>query len=132
MAGDRAARSGLTRVFKDYGESGHWRSVGNAYRRVLFGAGEETTARRGLSPEDVAAELARGGALSPQQMLRCGVRYFTDGLAIGTKAFVESFFEKSRDAFSENRTTGARRMRGGDWDLFSARDLQRSALEPPS
>jgi len=132
MGGERAARSGLAAILEEYGESGHWAHVGKAYRRVLFGVGEETAERRGISPEEVAAELARGGTLTKTQLLRCRVRYFTDGLAIGTRSFVESFFEASRGAFGSRRTSGARKMRGGDWEgMCAARDLRKEALEPP-
>ena len=45
-------------------------------------------------------------------MLRCRVRYFTDGAVIGSKEFVNDVFEAARDRFSEKRKDGARPMRG--------------------
>ena len=61
------------------------------------------------------------------------MRYFSDGLAIGTRRFVEEFFRATKDSlFSEGRRTGARKMRGGEWGgMFSARDLQREPVAPP-
>ena len=43
--------------------------------------------------------------------LRCRVRYFRDGLAFGSKAFVEAVFDRNRAHFGAKRKTGARRMR---------------------
>ena len=50
--------------------------------------------------------------LGMAKMLRCRVRYFTDGAVIGSKEFVNDVFEGARDRFSEKRKDGARRMRG--------------------
>ena len=81
---------------------------------------------KGIDPENVRAELKRGGKLSREELLRCKVRYFTDGFVLGTKAFVEEFFERNREAFSRKRKSGARKMRGGDWrGLKTMRDLRR-------
>jgi len=61
-------------------------------------------------------------------MLRCRVRYFTDGAVIGSKAFVNETFEAARDRFTTKRKDGARRMRGrgkaAAGVLWSVRDLR--------
>ena len=76
--------------------------------------------------------IVRGGRMSLQQLLRCRARYFTDGFVVGSRQFVESFFEEQRSLFGPNRKNGARRMRGGDWgDLASIRDLRERVLGPP-
>ena len=95
--------------------------------------GEEKESKRGFAQEKVDAELARDGKLGRVALLRCRVRYFSDGLAIGTRAFVEEFFQATKGKlFTEGRKTGARKMRGGDWgDMFSARDLQRDPVALP-
>jgi putative transposase len=64
-----------------------------------------------------------------RRMLRWRVRYFTDGAALGSRAFVDGLFEQCRDRFGAKRRTGARKMRGkaaaGAADLlWSARDLR--------
>jgi putative transposase len=40
------------------------------------------------------------------------VRYFTDGAALGSRAFVDGLFEQCRERFGAKRRTGARKMRG--------------------
>ncbi len=63
--------------------------------------------------------------LKMAKMLRCRVRYFTDGAVIGSKGFVDDAFKASRERFSEKRQNGARKLRGtaAAGDLWSMRDL---------
>ena len=114
-----------------------WREVGREYRKLLFGMGEERGVRadgkgplrRGLKRQDVEKVWKAGGRLTKAQLLRCRLRYFTDGVVIGSKEFVNAFFESQREYFSETRKEGARRMRGGDWGtLRCARDLQKAPV----
>jgi hypothetical protein len=61
-------------------------------------------------------------------MLRWKVRYFTDGAAVGSRAFVDDLFEQCRERFGTKRKSGARKMRGKAASaaeyLWSARDLR--------
>jgi hypothetical protein len=60
-----------------------------------------------------------------EELMLCRVRYLTDGMIFGSKAFVNEVFANHREHFSAKRKDGARRMRWGDWgDLYTARDLQ--------
>jgi hypothetical protein len=62
-------------------------------------------------------------------MLRCRVRYFTDGAVIGSRSFVNEAFASARERFGSRRKNGARKMRGSGaaaaGTLWSARDLQK-------
>ena len=88
-------------------------------------------------PPDAAREAVRtaiesGGKLSLAQALQCRVRHFSDGVALGSRDFVESVFEKNRAFFGPRRKTGARRIRRlDDAELFTARDLRRDPLTAP-
>ena len=129
VAGDRLARKGLAAALAETKPDADWRDVGPRYRKILFGVGEEHSARVGISRAEVAKVWASGGKLSLAQLLRCRVRYFTCGLAIGSAAFLERIFQAHRDAFSASRKTAARRMKGGDWEgLRAARDLRTGAV----
>ncbi|CAN5302857.1 hypothetical protein BH23VER1_BH23VER1_28030 [soil metagenome] len=125
-----SARLGLAVVVDLEGEAADgtkdwWSRVQSRYRLLLFGRG----ARVGVV--DLAAQqevVRRGGELSKVEALRCRVRYLTEGGAIGTKAFLEQVFatERRRGKFGEKRVTGARPMRGADWEgLAAIRDLQK-------
>ena len=83
--------------------------------------------------ETKASEVEeREGVMMISELIRCRVRYFSDGLALGSEEYLQSFLERRRELFSERRTTGARRMRGGDWgEMRSMRALVRAAIVPP-
>jgi len=57
------------------------------------------------------------------------MRYFSDGAALGSRAFVDGLFEQCRGRFGQKRKSGARKMRGKaaaltrGAGLFSLRDL---------
>jgi hypothetical protein len=56
------------------------------------------------------------------------VRYFSDGVAIGSRGFVDGVFKACRERFGARRTSGARKMRGtgaaAAGVIWSARDLK--------
>ena len=86
----------------------------------------------GFSTEQVEEVLEKGGQLSLAQLLRCRVRYFSDGVALGSRAYVDDLFERHRDQFSAKRKTGARPMGGGQWNgLCTARRLRLHAIGIP-
>ncbi|MDA0811433.1 MAG: hypothetical protein O3C21_03430, partial [Verrucomicrobia bacterium] len=85
-------------------------------------------AKGGFSRERIEAELKNGGRLPMWQVLRCRVRYFTEGGVLGSRAFVDGFFERERARFGEKRESGARAMNGGEWGgVMALRDLCRKA-----
>ncbi|MEZ5325298.1 MAG: hypothetical protein R3F19_09560 [Verrucomicrobiales bacterium] len=57
-------------------------------------------------------------------MLRHRVRYFVDGLALGSTAFVESVFEKNRVRMGVKRISGARVPKAEMGGLCTLRDLR--------
>jgi hypothetical protein len=63
------------------------------------------------------------------------VRYFSDGLVLGTKSYVDGVFETCRGHFGPKRTSGARALReDAQGSLFTARQLsvRTVGLEDPS
>jgi hypothetical protein len=62
------------------------------------------------------------------QMLRCRVRHFSEGLAIGGEGFVEGVFSLTRERFGARRRTGARRIRRAETELRTLRDFRKDAL----
>ena len=86
MGGGTAARAGLRWILS----LKEWREAARAYRVVLFGTGTMSNRSResGTDPEASRAVMDAYGSLSLAELLRCRVRYFSDGLALGTKDFV--------------------------------------------
>jgi hypothetical protein len=84
--------------------------------------------RTGFSKERVEAVLRSGGKLSRAELLRCRVRWFSDGVAIGSKGFVEGVFTTCRQHFGAKRKDGARKVREDAGDLHALRELRRRAV----
>ena len=110
------------------------------YRYVLFSKGEESgldeegrPLRKGFSQKKVAQVIEEDGVLSEYELLRCRVRYFSDGAVLGSKEFVNEIFEAFRGRhFQSKRKEGARAMKGGDWgELYTVRDLRREPIQMP-
>jgi putative transposase len=145
------AKAGLVRaIMADKGweaDARHWAGrVAREYRMLLLEEGVEKTrevideqgervskvVRKGMKTEQVVSEreqLAAGRDVALRRMLRWKVRYFTDGAAVGSRAFVDGLYEQCRERFGAKRKSGARKMRGkaagaADW-LWTARDLRK-------
>ena len=155
----KKARAGLVRAVRAHRGTGanaaFWKDdVAKEYRKLLLlGAGESAEdrvdrsgkmirikKRKGMSAEELAAarerlreaEERRVSEVPFGKMLRCRLRYFTDGAVIGSRDFVNAAFEAARDRFGPGRKDGARRMKGrgapASGVLWSMRDL-RNGLE---
>ncbi len=77
--------------------------------------------------------MEAGGEMGLNELLRQSVRYFTDGVIIGSREFVDAVFAaQPSEMRGRKRKTGARRMRGGDWGLsdglFALRDLTKDVI----
>ncbi len=130
LASDRA--EGL---FERVGES-RVEAMARAYRMLMFEEGATPKEQSGqggknarvLSRKVMREVLSRGGALTRGELLRCRVRYMTDGVILGSEGFVEAWFAEHRLGFGRRRT-GARRLRGGGWgDLYCLRDLRKDVI----
>ena len=125
----KKAREGLVRAITsdtDVGfDSGKWKDASRRYRRLLGMTLERkpvnaTLERSGqmriTKNEEEALESGDNQTILPElkmaKMLSCRVRYFTDGVAIGGKSFVNDVFDVSRHRFSPKRQDGARAMKG--------------------
>jgi len=123
-AGREAARRGLA----SFHRSAEWAAVSREYRQVLL-VTSGTAGRSGkvvLDPEAIRRELKREGVLTLGQVLRLRVRYFSDGVVLGSRNYVNGIFTEFRDRFGPRRKSGARRLRGLDalGDLTTMRDLR--------
>jgi hypothetical protein len=141
VGGSPVARRGLTKILEQYGQRTVWRSVSRVYREHLFGSGIERAGdergrgrRRGFSRKRVAKVIEEGGDLSRTELLRCRVRYFSDGAVLGSREFVNEVFDKQKGKFfHSDRKEGARTMKGGSWEgLCTVRDLRREVITVPS
>ncbi|MDD4350447.1 MAG: hypothetical protein PHF70_15170, partial [Opitutales bacterium] len=101
-----------------------------AYRLCLFGKGakpkgEQDKDRGVISEEKLDEVLRTGGKVEMSELLRRRVRYFSDGMAIGSRLFLTGIYEENRDCFPESRKARFASMKGADWDgLQVVRDLK--------
>jgi len=124
VGGSEGARRGLA----SFQRRTEWAAVARAYREVLLvRSGRAGQAGKVvLEPEAIRRELKRAGALSVGQVLRLRVRYFSDGVVLGSRNYVNGVFAEYRERFGPRRKTGARPMRGlkALGELATMRDLQ--------
>jgi hypothetical protein len=105
------------------------------YRLELFGRGqvrldpEGKVVRVGISQKRIEEVLQKKGRLEAWEAVRCRVRYFSDGMILGSRGFVERFFSLNRWRFGPTRPDGARAMRYLNMPgLFTMRDLQKAPI----
>jgi hypothetical protein len=138
VGGNSRARQGLQRLWQAAvgGSRPSWRALQDSYRQRLYVQGqakglnpEGRPIRRGFTPEEVKAVLDAGGRLPVSEALRCRVRYFSDGLALGKPEFIERIFQRYRGHFGSRRRTGAKPMRFAQWPgLCTLRDPRLNAI----
>ena len=144
----KTARAGLVRALRAHqgieADADLWVSgVSREYRKLLMAGAEGKSAeivgrdgttitrtlRKGISKNEAAREPEKDGEIPLGKLLRCRVRYFTDGAVIGSRSFVDEAFMKSRERFGPKRKTGARRLKGDSEPasgvLWSLRDLRK-------
>jgi putative transposase len=125
VAGSKEARAGI----ESFSEGKGWRNAATSYRLNLFvKAGVSGRSDKvALDREAIRKVLEQGGELAMAEALQVRVRYFTDGVVLGSKEFVDSVFSEFRDRFGERRTSGARKLKGGRTfsDLATVRNLRR-------
>ncbi|WP_395737838.1 transposase [Prosthecobacter sp.] len=135
LSGSRRVQRGLCKALSKPVDG--WKSAGaaEAYRCLLHDEGREIkdaqnekVVRRGVTPESARAVLAQKGKLSIAELLRLRVRYFSDGVVLGSKEFVEGIFEAQRERFSPKRKRGARRILESDTPFYTLRQLRRIPL----
>ena len=134
VGGMRLARSGIVSAVS-YEKKITWKQALERYRKFMYGVGQEVKgdatpdgyekSKGGFSQREIEAVWEAGGKLTIAQVLRCRIRYFTDGIVLGSQSFVDDFFARQRDSFGEKRTSGGRRMKAAQWgELRVLRDLK--------
>ncbi|MCF7786539.1 MAG: transposase [Prosthecobacter sp.] len=131
LGGSRRAQRGLCKAqgkpvdgWKSAGAAEAYRCLLHAEGREIKDAQNEKVLRRGVSAESARAVLAEKGQLSTAELVRLRVRYFTDGVVLGSKEFVDGVFEAQRERFSPRRKGGGRRMPESEDPFYTLRRLR--------
>lgn len=105
VAGSAAARHNLASVI---GEA-RWDAAQAAYRLILFGTATKTHENRAaIAPEVLESVVAAGGRLPLATVLRCRLRYFSDGAVLGSRVFVEEQLMACRFRTGQRGRNGTR------------------------
>jgi putative transposase len=135
LGGSRRAQRAMSKVTAKPVDGWESRGGAEAYRKLLYShavevrsADKSKVVRRGVSAEEAQAVQQTQGKLSTAELVRQRVRYFSDGLVLGGREFVESVFTENRDKFSPKRRDGARRVSEAEAPLYSLRRLRLRAL----
>lgn len=123
VAGNQLAQSGIGSIVG----CRNWSEAHARYRETLFGVGAET--REGaasITADDLQRVLQAGGNLAIAVVLRCRLRYFTDGAVLGTRAFVATQLAAYRKKMGRCEQTTPRSLPAyADWgDLATMRCLR--------
>ena len=127
VAGNALVRKGLMSFLRQPS----WGECAAAYRIRLFVGGgvAHQSGKVVLDREKIKEVIAQGGELSLGQVLRLRVRHMSDGVALGSRAFVNEVFRRHRDRFGPKRKDGARPIRGlAAFGLTALRNLRVRAL----
>jgi REP element-mobilizing transposase RayT len=136
VSGSRRAQRGLSKVTAKPVDGWEQSGGAEAYRCLLFANGVEIkdaqnrkVMRRGVTADEARQVLKEKGKLSTAEMVRLRVRYFSDGLVLGSKEFVESVFTENREKFGPKRKDGARRVSESESPLYALRRLRLKPME---
>lgn len=138
LGGRKCRREAMIQLF---GQKHNYSEALLSYRLILFGEGHRAKGTSDsdtgtISGEKLEQVIRNGGKVPTNELLRCRIRYFSDGLAFGSQSFVDSVFRSHRSAFGKNRQTGGTLLPEGTWgSLCTLRDLKRhvyTAFEPRS
>lgn len=130
LAGSKLAQRGLNHLVEG-GQRGGWSRGQGVYRQTLFG--------KGAAPKQTGAKIDRArmeavikakGKLPLHEVLRCRVRYFSDGAVLGGQAFVQKHLGTYQKLTGRRSRTAPRAMpQVTDWgELSTLRGLRRGAF----
>lgn len=127
VAGSEPAQRGIMTVLG----INDWVEAQSAYRQLLFGTGAETREHKhAISHEDFQRVMQEGGKLPLASVLRCRLRYFSDGAVLGSQAFVATHLTQYRQRTGRRERTAPRLLPSfTEWgDLSTLRALRRNAI----
>ena len=127
LGGDARARAGLMSVMG----AGDWAQGAAEYRMRLYVEGGKAgeSGKAVFDRAKVLAVLRERGVIGIGEALRLRIRYFGDGLVLGSETYVNGIFQEFRSHFSPKRRTGARKLRRLPFtELLTLRDLKKNVV----
>jgi REP element-mobilizing transposase RayT len=135
VAGHKPAKQGLASVWLVHadGSARADTSVAGAlqsHRELIFGKRAADLGQTEMSRQKALNVLEQEGAVLPKAtVLRCRVRYFTDGAVLGSQAFVRSHVEAWQLKKGRKHPPRPNLLRGADWeDLATIQGLRKQVF----
>src|ERR1700745_3959510 len=101
-----------------------WKELSRQYRKYLFVKGSYRSANKPAAFDLATAQRVveeQNGELPLPQRLLCRIRYFTDGVILGSQGFVESHFGRLKEKLGYRRHKAATRLTAlGSPDLWDS------------
>jgi REP element-mobilizing transposase RayT len=139
VAGSKAARIGLSVIWASHadgsqriGDAANLAASLAAHRSLIFGKGASPWTHRGKLIDRKAAEKVlneQQGELPMAAVLRCRVRYFTDGAILGSTEFVRSYAADWQTSRGRTHPVRAHPAHGAAWgDLAVVNAMRRDVF----
>jgi putative transposase len=127
VAGSALARAGFSRFV----EGKNWADRQARYRELLFGKGAGLKQNKAtISAEALGKVIAANGRLPVATVLRCRIRYFSDGAVLGSRSFVQTHLARYQKLTGLRSRTAPREVpQVADWgDLMTLRGLRQGGF----
>ena len=135
LAGRPGARRGLRHIWRAYADGSERGKLSidealRMHRELIFGHRAAEPGLPEVERERALKVLEKGGAVLPKAtVLRCRVRYFTDGAILGTQDYVRSFIDLWQVEKGRKYPPKANLLCGADWqDMACIRGLKKSVF----
>ncbi|TVP81083.1 MAG: transposase [Puniceicoccaceae bacterium] len=139
VAGNVKAQRGLEVIWATYangskrlGKAASLKSALSAHRSLIFGKGASPWTHKGKLIDRKAAEKVlneQKGVLPLPVVLRCRVRYFTDGVVLGSADFVRSYAAQWQAGRGCEPVVAGTAARGATWgDLTVVNKMRRAVF----
>lgn len=139
VAGSKLAQRGLEFIWATYadgtrrdGKAASLKSALAAQRSLIFGKGASPWTHRGRRIDAAVAERVlneENGELPIQVVLRCRVRYFTDGAILGSAEFVRQLASEWQAGRGRKFPIQVKRARGAPWgDMAVVNSMRRKVF----
>jgi putative transposase len=128
LAGETRAQEGLALLVAAFGIKGSAALVLSRYRLLLFGKGIAKEGKAGCTREEMEQTFAQNGELKPWELAKHRLRWLSDGLVIGSKAFVQ---DMRSQLLGKQKLQGSSRgpEMSGPPDMATLRRLRQKAGE---
>ena len=134
LSGNKTAQTGITQIVtgQPTGVKGvKWNTVQENYRMRLFGDGVKLRAgKASITPAQFAKVMEAKGTLPMTDVLRCRVRYLTDGAVLGSKTFVAAQLARYRRQTGQRQRIPLRELPPiTEWgDMVAMRGLRKNTF----